>query len=405
MKLLFLSPHVPHAQVVSGSIIVYHRMRLLAQRGHRIGLAVFADEREQPYLKELHEFVREIHWLQPPPRRRRHSMTGCMFCRLPKPFCACRSAEMHRLVGQMVERSQYEIAIAEFSVMGQYLYYNPYLPAVRRVISCHSCLSQSVRRKLQVRGKHPFRKVPLRLQLNRLTRIEFDMYRSADLVLALTPQEKTVLLQQEPNLAVAVSPYGVDIEPFDHYRRLRRKKGRTVPQRIIITGYFRNDQNRDAVNWFVHNVWPILKKQHPTLDFYIVGRSPPAEIRALSRHDDHIVVTGEVDDFAPYLAQSDVYVCPVRLGAGFRGRILQAMAAGVPVVTTMLGAEGIPVRTGSNMIFADTPSLQAASIRLLLTDPEYRQRISDAAFETVSRRFAWQNVVTPLERELQRLIR
>ncbi len=405
MNLLFLSPHVPHAQVVSGSIIIYHRIRLLAQRGHRIGLAVFANEHETPYLDELREYVSEINWLKPPRRGRRHSMTGCLFCRLPKPFCACRSSEMHRLVGQMVERSKYEVAIAEFTPMGQYLYHNPFLPAVRRVISCHSCLSQSVRRALRVTDNHPLHKLMLRLRLPALTRLEFAMYRSADLVLALTPQEKTALLQQAPNLPVAVIPYGVDIAPFDYQRQIRLNKGRTGVQRIIFTGYFRNDQNRDAVIWFNNNVWPLLKKKHPKLECYIVGRSPTSEIRALPRYDNKIVVTGEVDDLAPYLAQSDVYVCPVRLGAGFRGRILQAMAAGVPVVTTTLGSEGIPVQTGSNIVVADTPDLQVAGISLLLTDPEYRRRIADNAFEMVSRRFAWNNVVMPLERELQRLIR
>ncbi len=405
MNILFLSPHVPHAQVASGSIIIYHRIRLLAQRGHRIGLAVFADEHEEPYLKELREYVSDIAWLKPPRRGHRHSMTGCLFCRLPKPFCACRSPEMQRLVGQMIERSKYEIAIAEFTPMGQYLYHNPYLPAVRRVISCHSCLSQSVQRTLRIAGNHAVRKLPLRLRLPALTRLEFAMYQSADLVLALTPQEKTVLLQEAPNLAVAVIPYGVEIAPFAHQRQIRQKEGRTVAQRIIITGYFRHDQNRDAVTWFIHNVWPLLKKQHPKLECYIVGRSPTAEMLALPRHDRQIVVTGEVDDLAPYLAQSDVYVCPVRLGAGFRGRILQAMAAGVPVVTTTLGSEGIPAQTGNNIVVADTAPLQVAGINLLLSDPVYRQRIADNAFNMVSRRFAWQNVVTPLERELQRLIR
>lgn len=405
MNILFISPHVPHARVVSGSIIVYHRMRLLAQRGHRIGLAVFAEEHEMPYLEELREFVNDIAWLKPPRRGRRHSITGCLFCRLPKPFCACRSPAMYRLVGQMIERSNYEIAIAEFTPMGQYLHQNSCLPAVRRVISCHSCLSQSVRRALQVGGNHPLRKLPLRMRLPDLHRLEFDMYKSVDLVLALTPQEKNLLLQSAPDLSVAVIPYGVDIEPFAHQRQKRLTEGRKGKQRIIITGYFRNDQNRDAVIWFVRNVWPYLKQKRPALECYIVGRSPNAEIISLSRNYRHIVVTGEVEDLAPYLAHSDVYVCPVRIGAGFRGRILQAMAAGVAVVATSLGAEGIPTQTGHNIVIADTAPLQAAGIDLLLDDPVYRRRIADNAFNMVSRRFAWRNVVAPLEHELQRLIR
>ncbi len=405
MNLLFLCPRVPHAKVISGPIIVYHRIRLLAQRGHRIGLAVFADQHEQPHLDELREYVQEIAWLPPPHRGRSHTRTGCLFCRLPKPFCAYRSREMARMVGQMIKRSRYDIAIGEFSAMGQYLYQNPHLPAVRRVISCHSCLSQAVRRTLRIRETHPLHSLPLRLRLNSLRRYEFAMYRSADLVLALTPQEKTVLLQHTPDLPVTVIPYGVDIAPFDRERKRRLQSGRTVPQRIIFTGFFRDEQNRDAVMWFMRETWPLLKARHPELQCYIVGRGPPPEIRALPRRDNHIIVTGEVDDLAPYLAQSDVYVCPVRLGTGFRGRILQAMAAGVAVVTTTLGTEGIPAQTGSNIVVADTPHIQAENISLLLNEPEYRQRIADNAFDMIVRRFSWNHVVHPLERELQRLLR
>ncbi len=405
MNLLFLSPRVPHAKVVSGPIIVYHRIRLLAQRGHRIGLIVFADKHERAHLDELREYVDEIAWLPTPRRGPLHRMTGCLLCRYPKPFCACQSAEMRRLVGRVVENASYDVAIAEFSVMGQYLYRNPYLPAIRRVVSVHSCLSQAVKRSLRLRNNRSLRSLSLRIRLNDLNRYEFAMYRSADLVLALTPQEKSVLQQQAPDITVSVIPYGVDIEPYERCRRLRLQTGRTVPQRIIFTGFFRDEQNRDAVMWFMRDTWPLLKRRHPALQCYIVGRGPPSEIRALPRQDANIVVTGEVDDLAPYLAQSDVYVCPVRLGTGFRGRILQAMAAGVVVVSTTLGTEGIPALTGNNIIVADTPHIQAEKISLLLSDSEYRRQIADNAFAMVSRRFSWNRVVAPLESELERLLR
>lgn len=405
MNLLFLCPLVPHAKVVSGPIIVYHRLRLLAQRGHRVSLVVFADATGKKHLDELREFVSDIAWLPSPHRGRRHKLTGCLLCRLPKPFCVCSTPDMQRLVGHMAQKNACEIVIAEFSSMGQYLFHNPFLPAVRRVISCHSCLSQSLRRSLRLTKRNIMRNLPLRLRLNNLTNYEFAMYRSADLVLALTPQEKAVLLRQAPDLPVAVIPYGVDIEPFDRERRRRLENGRTGPQRIIITGFFRDEQNRDAVMWFMRDTWPMLKTRHPDLLCYIVGRSPPSEIRGLPKRHPGVVVTGEVDDLAPYLAQSDVYVCPVRLGTGFRGRILQAMAAGTPVVTTSLGTEGIPAQTGTNIVVADTPHIQAESISLLLNEPEYSQSIANAAFAMVNSRFTWNHVVGPLERELQKLVR
>jgi glycosyltransferase involved in cell wall biosynthesis len=398
VRILFLSPVLPHAKVVSGSIIIYNRIKLLAERGYEVGLACFRSPGEDTRISDLQPLLREFESVPSPAAR--HPVSAqipLFFCHPPYPFCTVRSRAMHRLVGAMVDRSRYDAVIAEFSVMGQFLYQNPYLSATRRIISCHSCLTTSYLKAIDVRrwALHSLRN---RLWLKRLEKYEFAMYRSADLVLALTAQERMDLLRYGPNLRVSVVPYGVDIEHF------HPRSERDTEDIVAFTGFYTDDANRDAVMWFAHAVWPLLKARHPALKFYVIGRNPAPDIRDLARKDPQIVVTGEVPDVAPYLARARIYVCPMRMGTGFRGKILQAMASGVPVVATTSAAEGIMAQTGDSIMLADTPHVMAEAINLLLSDAELRKSIARSAREMVVKRYAWTRCVDLLENVLRDVV-
>jgi glycosyltransferase involved in cell wall biosynthesis len=216
------------------------------------------------------------------------------------------------------------------------------------------------------------------------------MYRSADSVLVLTAQERFVLQRYDPHLRVNVIPCGVDTRYF------RPAKDGTE-ECLLFTGHYESEPNRDAVLWFADRVWPIVKKQRPMLKFFVVGPGVVPEIRDLMKRDPSIVVTGEVEDVRPYMQKARVFLCPVRLGSGLRVKILEAMAAGVPVVSTTLGAEGIPLHTGENALLADTPELMAENILHLLEDEVLRSSIVRQARTLMEDRFAWDRGIDMLE--------
>src|SRR3974390_3627014 len=111
--------------------------------------------------------------------------------------------------------------------------------------------------------------------------------------------------------------------------------------------------NIDGVTWFAHEIWPEIAARHPELEFIIVGRRPSAAVRALA--SQRIRVTGTVDDVRRFYTSAVVVIAPLRVGAGTRLKILEAMAAGVPVVSTRLGAEGIDAQPGRCLLLADSP--------------------------------------------------
>lgn len=392
MKILFLTKLLPHPLGISGSIIIYNRIRYLVECGHQVSLLSFMRPEDEPHVAEIRALVTDLELLPAPqaesPLKR---LAYQLFSTLPSPFREMRSWAMRRCVGEMVERTHAHVVIAEFSAMGQYLYRNPYLPAVRRIVSCHECCTKAFATAIRFHRWSPAGLMK-RIGIHQVQKYEFAMYRNMDHILVLTPQERYVLLNYAPNLRVTVVPHGVDVNYYSPASMVGREES------LIFVGYYFNESNRDAVHWFVHTVWPQLKKTHPQLKFYIVGRGATPSINDLARHDPQIVVTGEVQDIRPYLARAKVFICPVRIGSGFRAKILEAMASGVPVVSTSLGAEGIPSWGGETILLADTPGQMVKCIRLLLKDADLCATMAVNARELVLHRFAHRNGMAELNR-------
>jgi len=357
-----------------------------------VSLLSFMRPEDEPHVAGIRPLVAELDLVPAPqaesPFKR---LAYQLFSTTPSPFREMRSWAMLRRVGEMVARSHIHVVIAEFSAMGQYLYRNPYLPAVRRIISCHECCTKAFASAIRF---HRWSPAGLMKQIgfNQVQQYEFAMYHNADHVLVLTSQERYVLLNYAPNLRVTVVPHYVDANYYSMAPMVKREES------LIFVGYYFNESNRDAVHWFVRTVWPQLKKDRPQLKFYIVGRGDTPAIRNLERRDPQIVVTGEVQDIRPFLAKARVFICPIRIGSGFRAKILGAMASGVPVVSTSLGAEGIPSGGGETLLLADTPGQMLKCIRLLLTDEGLCATMAVKARELVINRFASENGMAALNR-------
>ena len=398
MKILFASAQLPHADVVSGHVIVYERVKRLCERGHEVGLVVFGDGEDRALADGLLPMLKELEII-PPPRVRTKSQRLLDRCvsPIPEDFRDYRSDAMARCIGDMVERSLYDVLIAEFSRMGQYVHHNPYLPAVRRIISCHQCATSSSRNARQLMG-FGVRAFKEWLKALKLQRYEFDMYRSADRVLALTPRDGYALQYGGPDLSIEVIPSAVDTSVFYPAPWSDERDG------ILFTGYFDSIVNRDAVLWFARWVWPHVLERHPDLKFYVVGPNPTREMKLLEKKYRGVVVTGRVDDVRTYLDRSLIFVCPERLVVGLRTKILEAMAAGVPVVSTTQGAEGIPVQVGYNCFLGDRPEIMAMYINVLLQDDDLHARVAEKARNLVEYRFSWDRSIECLEDVLENVV-
>ncbi len=395
MKILFLSSHLPHARAVAGHQIVYQRMRRLIERGHEVGLCALRGHEEGVQQDPLYDALLEYRTIPAPGRK---SLTKRMidyaFSPVPPPFWPDQNPAMYRAVGEMVDTTRYDVVLAEFTGMGQYLYRNPWLSATRKILSIHECRSMSARTPLFLPERTFWRAAREHIQTRDLRRFEFELYRCVDRILTLSRYDHFTLSAQAPELRVNVVPPGIDLDYFDIPLE------RVSEQSLVFTGQYRDVANQDAFSWFAHNVWPRLHEHRSDLKFYVLGPHPTPEMYALARQLPGIEIKGEIADIRPYLAKANVFVCPIRMGSGLRIKILEAMAVGIPVVTTSAAAEGIPVQAGENVMMADAPAIMADAITLLLEDPGLCQQLAQSARKMVHERFHWDRSMGLLEEAL-----
>ena len=398
MKILILSKLLPHPRGVSGSTIVFNRIRGLVERGHEVSLLSFSSGEDDVFRGEVLPLLAGAEFVPAPePRSPAMRLASHMLSRGQHLFCDVTCPALYARLGAMVERHGFHVVIAEFTGMGQYLYHNPFLPAVRRIVSCHECRTAAYLRAIQVHAWEP-RNLMRRLIFRYIRRMEFRLYRNADHVLALTHQERLRLLTHGPDLRVSVIPH--PIMPESLSVDLNAEKDEV----ILFVGYFQLEPNRDAVLWFARSIWPALRKRFPNAEFHVIGRSVTPEIAEMSRIPG-IRVLGEIDDLRPHLSRARVFVCPIRMGSGFRPKILEAMAAGVPVVATATAAEGLPIWNGNTHFVADSPNRTIEAISQLLTDPDLARTVAQNARNMIADKFCWKTGIDALDRVVHEVVK
>lgn len=166
---------------------------------------------------------------------------------------------------------------------------------------------------------------------------------------------------------------------------------------VVFDGTMDFRPNVDAALWFVRYVWPLIRREMPDAQFYIVGRNPAPQVLALAAAPG-VVVTGAVDDTRPYVAQASVYVVPMRMGGGVRLKFLQALSMERAVVSTPMGAEGVGITAGKEVILSRSPEAFAGAVTSLLNNPARREQIGAAARSLVYSRYAWPSLLPTLDR-------
>ncbi|WP_181873334.1 glycosyltransferase [Paenibacillus prosopidis] len=186
---------------------------------------------------------------------------------------------------------------------------------------------------------------------------EFKIFAKSDVIYTVSEYERSILAAEMPDKRVVVIPTYFYDQPFP----LGGNMGFDDRRDITFVGGFSHLPNLDGVLWFVHSIFPIVKKSLPDVKFHIIGSNPPQGILNLKSED--LNVTGFIsdDELLSYYSSSRIVVAPIRFGAGVKGKIIEATAHGVPVITTSIGAEGI-MNAGEIVIITDSPEQYAAEI-------------------------------------------
>ena len=236
----------------------------------------------------------------------------------------------------------------------------------------------------------PWRRAALAIEWRKMRRAEARVCARADLTVAVSEADAALLAAGAPGAAIHAVPTGVDASYFTP-----SGSGPEGPS-LVFTGSMDWYPNEDAVLHFLEAILPRVRSQVPDASFSVVGRNPTARLRAAAAAAG-ARVTGTVPDVRPYLAEAAVYVVPLRIGGGTRLKIFEALAAGKAVVSTTVGAEGLPLVPGRHLLRADDPADFARAVVSLLRDPGQRRALGTAGRRLVVERFGWPEVAKDLE--------
>jgi glycosyltransferase involved in cell wall biosynthesis len=303
----------------------------------------------------------------------------------PHPY-AIKKYESSSMRREILDRSSagaFDVLICDFLAPAANVPNNLECPSV---LFQHNVEAMIWKRHYEMQS-NPIKKAYLLGQWRKMRRFEQEMCRNFDCVIAVSAEDREQMRKEYSAKAVFDVPTGVDTEFF---RPNGRKK--VDPHNIVFTGSMDWVPNEDAICYFTEQIMPRIKRSVPNLTLTVVGRNPYSSLIALSQRDPSVMVTGRVDDVRPYMERAAAYVVPIRIGGGTRLKIYEAMAMAMPIVSTTIGAEGLPVRDERELLLADTPADFAAAVVRLLTEQDFAQAMGSRAAAVVREQFGWERV-------------
>ena len=311
------------------------------------------------------------------------------FSSLPLAISRWRCPEMSRTLERLLREESYDAAVCDFLVTAINF------PALEQAVLFEHNVETVIWRRHAENATDPLRHAYFRLQERRMFAFEEGACRRAGRVVTVSETDAGNI-QELFGVRCSPIPTGVDMEYF------RPPTGQQKRQGLVFVGSMDWMPNVDGVLWFAEHVLPLIRARQRDLPITVVGRTPPPAILALAGSDPFFFVTGTVADVRPYLWNAAASIVPLRIGGGTRLKIYEAMAAGLPVVSTTVGAEGLDVRDGETIAIADSRDEFARRCLDLATASEASRYMSSAALDLVSSRCSWEQVSRMFEQNLVR---
>jgi len=307
------------------------------------------------------------------------------------PYAVSRfaSEKVRAEIGEWFVQQRFDVAVCDFLDAAINFPHELRIPSI---LFQHNVESEIWRRHAET-ATNPVMKAMYGLEHRKMLRYEEEEVRRFQHVIAVSENDKSLMTRWVGNDHVTVVPTGVDLGQF------RPDPAAPEPSPIVtFVGAMDWEANVDGVEYFCGDVWPTIKEAIPDARFRIVGRNPDRRVQKWV--SDSIQVTGRVPSVIEHLHESAVVIVPLRIGGGTRLKIYEAMATGKAVVSTTVGAEGLDVKHGSDIMLADDSKSFAQAVILLLRDRELRRRYERAAAATAAQ-FDWPAVGEKFERVLE----
>jgi glycosyltransferase involved in cell wall biosynthesis len=391
MRILFLSPRQCWPPTSGAKLREYHLARFLGRHAEISSVFFSSPDLPPPTAEDL-PFCRDI---VPVPRPRAYSPAKILrglIGRWPLTVLNYTSSEMEAALLHLVQGRQFDLVQFENIQMAVYApLLNRVMRAPRIVYDWHNIESEVMRRYAAAVGSFP-KAAYAQLTARRIASVEAWALRTSFGHLVCSERERRDLLAIVPDARITTIHNGVDAEFF----RETAQAG-TERERILFVGQMSYHANIEAAIWFTRRLWPSIRGRFPRWRFTIVGADPAPSVLALES-EPAVEVTGTVADIRPYYREALAAVVPLRTGGGTRLKILEAMAAGVPVVSTSQGAEGMELRPGQHFLAVDRDEDWLPALEALASQDSTRARLVEAGLQLARTHYDWEVIGARLYR-------
>jgi glycosyltransferase involved in cell wall biosynthesis len=369
-----------------GNIRTYHVLRYLSERHQLTFYSYYGGAPDPDYERELQRQLPGAMAVCTAKRELAGAARGLDYLAhlgAEPPYAVSRFADarVQKQLEDWFREQRFDVAVCDFLDAAVNFPGSLNIPSV---LFEHNVESEIWRRHADTAG-HPVKKMIYGMEFRKMLRYERAAVCRFQHVIAVSENDRALMTKWVDGDRVTVVPTGVDLA---QYRPAPDRVDAFAPL-ITFVGAMDWEPNVDGVEYFCAEVWPVIKAEVPQARFRIVGRNPDRRVQKWAstpnNHDGSIAVTGRVPSVVEHLHQSAVVIVPLRIGGGTRLKIYEAMAAGKAVVSTTIGAEGLDVHHGRDIILADDPRSFAQAVIMLLRDAELRRRYEKAAADTAAR--------------------
>ena len=389
MRILFLSPTVPFPLTDGGRIRVFNLLKQIAQRSEVTLLALKTQSSDVESVVHLERFGIRVHLVQQGgklPSVSFGTLLRAFLKKVPITVARYNVPAYRQKFRELVATETFDLVHYEMFHVAQF-HTETHLPS----LLSQQNVDTAIWRRLCQETANPLRKCLYWTQQRAFERYERLTHPQFDIVTCASEIDRQTFQRTNAAGRFEIIPNGVDVEDY------QPAYGSEEEAHLIYIGSMDWYPNEDAVAFFADEVLPKIREKLPDVQFSAVGGNPSPRVQKLAARS-HILVTGRVPEIKPYFARATVFVVPLRIGSGTRLKILEALAMGKAVVSTTVGAEGLNLVDGEEILIADEPIAFAEAVLRLLTDASLRRKIGENGRARVERDYDWRRIGEKLYR-------
>jgi GT2 family glycosyltransferase/glycosyltransferase involved in cell wall biosynthesis len=378
-RLLWITAYLPHTGRHAGAGRLFQLLTRLSSN-YRITLLTFLEtDDEREYVSEVAPYCEKVVAM-----RRTHPLFWSLFAY--EPFDEFLTPEMEQAIDRCLEEEDFDLIQLEYTQMACYAKRAKGIPTLltKHEVDFAACLRRAGQET------NPINRVRWFYNYLQVLDREIKLTKKVDAVICMTDTDARELHKFCNSVPTCVINTGVDLDYFSPPERP------VTDPRLVFVGAFQHYPNVEAMTYFCREVLPLVRQEIPGTEMYIVGSNPPPAIVSLEKNPG-VHITGFVPDVRPYMAGSSIYVVPLRLGVGIRGKILEAWGMGMAVVSTSVGCAGLRYENGRNLLVADSKEHFASQIVSLLKNPIHRKRLGEEGRKTAEQFYGWDRSVQQLD--------